>query len=44
MKQRAVYWSDSAFADLEASADFIALGSPGYAASFVERVRKQRVH
>jgi hypothetical protein len=38
---RKVVWTETAWRDLERSADYIAEDSPGYAAAFVERVREQ---
>jgi toxin ParE1/3/4 len=35
---RKVVWTETAWRDLERSADYIAEDSPGYAAAFVERV------
>src|SRR5260370_29912335 len=37
---RKVVWTETAWRDLERSADYIAEDSPGYAAAFVERVRE----
>ncbi len=36
---RKVVWTDTAWRDLERSADYIAEDSPGYAAPFVRRIR-----
>ena len=38
---RTVTWSETAWRDLETTADYIAEDSPGYAAAFVERIRDQ---
>lgn len=37
---RKVVWTETAWHDLERSADYIAEDSPGYAAAFVRRVRE----
>jgi plasmid stabilization system protein ParE len=36
---RSVVWTETAWRDLERTADYIAEDSPGYAAAFVEHVR-----
>jgi plasmid stabilization system protein ParE len=36
---RSVVWTETAWRDLELTADYIAQDSPGYAAAFVRRVR-----
>ena len=38
---RQVVWTETAWRDLEHTADYIAQDSPGYAAAFVERIRDQ---
>jgi plasmid stabilization system protein ParE len=36
---RSVVWTETAWRDLEHTADYIAEDSPGYAAAFVQRIR-----
>ena len=38
---RNIVWTESAWRDLERTADYIAESSPGYASAFVERIRER---